>query len=243
MERIDLAKTSLRELNQFLHHEVRKKKIKHVEIVNPDGAHSIAAGVDAPVKIDVRGHTGYYCAGMNKQAEITVQVSEAGTATPPAMPTLERVGEGVIRFRYQGTPGANHSIQRSTDLVTWITLASGLGGATGGGTDGGAFAAGGVAGRFFLPRPNHDAKSSQPLRCVSTGGGAGGAGAGSKAAGAAFGASGLGRCGAAAASIPKSCASESQLLGLFSFSVMFHPVFWRAAFLRVRFGCDFGRGR
>jgi glutamate synthase domain-containing protein 3 len=72
MERIDLAKTSLRELNQYLHHDVKKKKVKRIEVLNPDGAHSIAVGVDAPVQIDIRGHTGYYCAGMNKEAEITV---------------------------------------------------------------------------------------------------------------------------------------------------------------------------
>ena len=72
MERVDLHKTSLRELNQYLHHDVPQKKIAHVEVRNPDGAHSIAAGVDAPVTIDVKGHTGYYCAGMNKLAHVTV---------------------------------------------------------------------------------------------------------------------------------------------------------------------------
>ena len=72
MERIDLRKSSLRDLNNFLHHDVKSRDIDHIEVINPDGSHSIAAGVDAPLTIDVRGHTGYYCAGMNKQATVNV---------------------------------------------------------------------------------------------------------------------------------------------------------------------------
>jgi methylamine---glutamate N-methyltransferase subunit B len=45
------------------------------EVINPKGAHAIAAGVDAPVDITVRGSTGYYCAGMNKQATIRIKGS------------------------------------------------------------------------------------------------------------------------------------------------------------------------
>ena len=39
------------------------------------GSHAVAVGVDAPINIDVRGSVGYYCAGMNKQATITVHGS------------------------------------------------------------------------------------------------------------------------------------------------------------------------
>jgi glutamate synthase domain-containing protein 1 len=41
----------------------------------PQGRHAIAVGVDAPVDITVRGSTGYYCAGMNKQATIRIKGS------------------------------------------------------------------------------------------------------------------------------------------------------------------------
>jgi glutamate synthase domain-containing protein 3 len=68
----DLAKQKVRELNQFLHHDLHKSGVKHVEVTNPNGTHSIAVGVDAPIEIHVRGHGGYYCAGMNKQANVTV---------------------------------------------------------------------------------------------------------------------------------------------------------------------------
>jgi glutamate synthase domain-containing protein 3 len=68
----DLAKSSVRDLNQWLHTGLAGSGVKHVEVLNPDGAHSIAVGVDAPVSVDVRGHAGYYCGGMNKQADIVV---------------------------------------------------------------------------------------------------------------------------------------------------------------------------
>lgn len=70
--RFDLAQSSLRELNQFLHHGLAAAGTKQVRVLNPDGAHNVAVGVDAAVSIDVEGHAGYYLAGMNKQARITV---------------------------------------------------------------------------------------------------------------------------------------------------------------------------
>ena len=68
----DLAKCSVRELNQFLHHELAHSGVEHIDVLNPKGAHSIAVGIDHPVNIDVRGHGGYYLGGMNKLANITV---------------------------------------------------------------------------------------------------------------------------------------------------------------------------
>jgi glutamate synthase domain-containing protein 3 len=67
----DLAATPLRQLNQYLHHELPAGDL-HVRVANPDGAHSIAVGVDAPIDIDIEGHAGYYAAGMNQQARVTV---------------------------------------------------------------------------------------------------------------------------------------------------------------------------
>ena len=75
MRTVDLAQTSLRELNQQLHQVGPGTKDASWEILNARGYHSVAVGVDAPISIDVRGSVGYYCAGMNKQAEITVHGS------------------------------------------------------------------------------------------------------------------------------------------------------------------------
>jgi len=74
----DLSTQPLRRLNQFLHHELAEGNVQ-VRVTNPDGAHSIAVGVDAPIDIEIEGHAGYYAAGMNKQARITVH-GNAGPA-------------------------------------------------------------------------------------------------------------------------------------------------------------------
>lgn len=66
----DLAAVPLREVNRFLHGDLAA--LRRVVIDNPDGAHSIAAGVNAPIDIEVRGHAGYYAAGMNQQARVRI---------------------------------------------------------------------------------------------------------------------------------------------------------------------------
>ncbi|RUM97592.1 protein GlxC [Pseudaminobacter arsenicus] len=71
----DLSKTTLRELNQALH-EVREGSNEVAwEVQNPKGSHAVAAGIDAPISVDVRGNVGYYCAGMNSQGTVTVHGS------------------------------------------------------------------------------------------------------------------------------------------------------------------------
>ena len=65
----DLAAQPLRQLNYFLHHELPAGEL-HVLVKNPDGAHSIAVGVNAPIDIEIEGHAGYYAAGMNQQARV-----------------------------------------------------------------------------------------------------------------------------------------------------------------------------
>lgn len=65
----DLADTELREVNSALHAPGLEGEYR---IEHPAGAHSVAVGVNAPVKITVDGHVGYYAAGMNQQAEIVI---------------------------------------------------------------------------------------------------------------------------------------------------------------------------
>lgn len=72
---IDLAKTSLRDLNQAFHDLKPDTNETSWTILNPAGEHSIAAGVDAPISISIDGPVGYYCGGMNKHASITVNGS------------------------------------------------------------------------------------------------------------------------------------------------------------------------
>ncbi|MBA3909680.1 MAG: protein GlxC [Rhodobacter sp.] len=75
MQSFDLGKEGLRALNSSLHALRGQTNMTAWEVINPKGAHAIAAGVDAPVDITVRGSTGYYCAGMNKQATIRIKGS------------------------------------------------------------------------------------------------------------------------------------------------------------------------
>jgi glutamate synthase domain-containing protein 3 len=67
---VDLSAESVRELNARLH---AGERIGAVRVLHPDGRHSIAVGLDAPYEIEIEGHVGYYCAGMNKHATVRVR--------------------------------------------------------------------------------------------------------------------------------------------------------------------------
>jgi glutamate synthase domain-containing protein 3 len=70
-EIVDLRETPLRELNARLH-AARDGGPRAWRITHPDGRHAIAVGLDADLEVDVQGHAGYYCAGMNKHATVRV---------------------------------------------------------------------------------------------------------------------------------------------------------------------------
>ncbi|HLF68735.1 MAG TPA: hypothetical protein VI503_05265 [Gaiellaceae bacterium] len=72
VEVVDLERVSLRELNQRLHDLSAVPGPRHWRVLNPNGAHAIACGIDADVEIEIEGHVGYYCAGMNKLAHVHV---------------------------------------------------------------------------------------------------------------------------------------------------------------------------
>jgi methylamine---glutamate N-methyltransferase subunit B len=77
-EVVDLAQTPLRELNRRLHALAAEDGPRHWRVFNPDGAHAVACGLDADVEVEIEGHVGYYCAGMNKRATVRVH-GNAGT--------------------------------------------------------------------------------------------------------------------------------------------------------------------
>ncbi len=73
VEVVDLATTPLRELNQRLHDLAGGGAgPKRWRVLNPSGAHAIACGIDAEIEVEIEGHAGYYCAGMNKLATVRV---------------------------------------------------------------------------------------------------------------------------------------------------------------------------
>jgi methylamine---glutamate N-methyltransferase subunit B len=74
VETFDLATSPRRELNARLHAlaGAADPAPAHWRVVNPSGAHALAVGLDAPVTVEIEGHVGYYCAGMNKHATVRV---------------------------------------------------------------------------------------------------------------------------------------------------------------------------
>ncbi|MEM6758749.1 MAG: protein GlxC [Pseudomonadota bacterium] len=75
MQQLDLDTQSLRDVNATLQAQDAQTNQTAWEIVNPKGAHAIACGLDSAIAVTVQGSTGYYCGGMNKQAEIRVNGS------------------------------------------------------------------------------------------------------------------------------------------------------------------------
>ncbi len=72
MQTIDMATTELREVNATLQAQAALTNQTRWILENPRGSHAVAVGLDAPIEVTVNGSTGYYCAGMNKQATIHV---------------------------------------------------------------------------------------------------------------------------------------------------------------------------
>lgn len=72
MKTHDLAVEGLRELNQALHDADILKDAREWRVVNSDGAHNIACGINDAISVDIDGHAGYYCAGMNQKASVTI---------------------------------------------------------------------------------------------------------------------------------------------------------------------------
>ena len=72
MPEIDLARSTVRELNAALHALPADTNETQWRVLNPRGQHAVAVGLEQPISVDIEGHVGYYCAGMNKLASITV---------------------------------------------------------------------------------------------------------------------------------------------------------------------------
>lgn len=92
----DLRTTPLREVNTALH----KSGIDGEFVIDhPDGAHNVAVGVNAPVRVTVNGHVGYYAAGMNQHAEVVIN-GNAGTGV------AENMMSGTVRVNGNASQSA-----------------------------------------------------------------------------------------------------------------------------------------
>lgn len=98
-ERLDLDRLELRELNRRLQ---RAESGEVFEVLNPLGRHSIAAGLQRPVEVTLRGHVGYYCAGMNDGGRVVVE-GNAGTGL------AENMMSGLVRVTGDASQSAGAS--------------------------------------------------------------------------------------------------------------------------------------
>jgi len=96
LNRIDLATSTVRDLNRVLH---RASDGFLFEVINPRGAHAVACGITAELSVTVRGSVGYYCAGMNQRGEVFVD-GNAGTGL------AENIMSGVVAISGNATMSA-----------------------------------------------------------------------------------------------------------------------------------------
>jgi glutamate synthase domain-containing protein 3 len=95
----DLGAEPLRALNETLQALPAETNQTSWQVLNPRGAHAIAVGVTRPVSISVDGHVGYYCAGMNDGASITIN----GNAGPGV---AENMMAGFVHVRGDASQAA-----------------------------------------------------------------------------------------------------------------------------------------
>lgn len=99
MPTVDLSEAKLRDLNAALHKLPKDTNETHWMVTNPGGKHAIACGVNLPITIEIAGHVGYYCGGMNSHATIIVD----GNAGPGV---AENMMSGEIRVKGDASQAA-----------------------------------------------------------------------------------------------------------------------------------------
>ena len=100
-ETVDLADVTVRGLNAALHALPADTNRTLWRVLNPRGQHALAVGLDAPVRVEIAGHAGYYCAGMNKRATVVVD-GNAGNGVAENMMS----GHVVVRGNASTAAGA-----------------------------------------------------------------------------------------------------------------------------------------
>jgi glutamate synthase domain-containing protein 3 len=110
MSVVDLASTSLRDLNAALHRLTADTNDTQWTIRNPRGQHAVAVGIDAPIAVEIEGHVGYYCAGMNQQANVVVH-GNAGVGL------AENMMSGEVRVTGDASQAAGATAQGGTLVI------------------------------------------------------------------------------------------------------------------------------
>lgn len=102
MIEFDLAEQDLRALNRQLQGLGEFSNETRWLVVNPRGAHALAVGLTRPLQVVVDGHAGFYCGGMNAEAEIEIR----GHAGPGV---AENMMSGMVRVKGNASQSAGAS--------------------------------------------------------------------------------------------------------------------------------------
>jgi glutamate synthase domain-containing protein 3 len=92
VQHFDMREASVRDLNHALHRHNGSTDRLTYRVAHPHGLHTLAVGIDAPLAVEIEGHVGYYCAGMNKHASVIVH----GNAGPGV---AENMMSGLVRVQ------------------------------------------------------------------------------------------------------------------------------------------------
>lgn len=95
---LDHAAAGTRKINQQLHEATGGS----FTVLNPQGAHALACGINVPLDVTIEGSVGYYCAGMSQQATISIN-GNAGTGL------AENIMSGVVRLSGSASQSAGAS--------------------------------------------------------------------------------------------------------------------------------------
>ena len=100
METFDLDMADdVRELNRRLQRRSGNAAETSFEVLNPMGRHSLAVGLMHTLDVRIRGHAGYYCAGMNERANVVVD-GNVGVGV------AENMMSGTVRVRGDASQSA-----------------------------------------------------------------------------------------------------------------------------------------
>lgn len=99
MNALDLGELGLRDVNRRLMSLDVASNEREFRIENPMGGHAIACGLTLPLSVDIAGHVGFYCAGMNQEAEVTIH-GHAGVGV------AENMMSGIVRIKGNASQSA-----------------------------------------------------------------------------------------------------------------------------------------
>jgi len=99
MAELDLKELGLRAINSKLNMLDAATKERDWVITNTMGQHAIACGLQGPLNVQIIGHVGFYCGGMNKEAEITIN-GHAGVGV------AENMMSGLVRVKGNASQSA-----------------------------------------------------------------------------------------------------------------------------------------